>query len=94
MYVGNFDSNISAGRYTIQAFKRLGGNPADTDDIIGSGQIIWTGNTELTADKILANKAVQNKLTGGIDYYDDDGLTVILTLTPTETESTVTRAVS
>jgi hypothetical protein len=43
------------------------------------------------AAKVIVNKAVQNKLTGAIDYYDDDGQTVILTQTPTEAESTITR---
>jgi len=46
------------------------------------------------AAKILANKAVQTKNTGAIDYYDDDEQTVILTHTPTEGESTITRAPS
>lgn len=43
------------------------------------------------AAKLLVNKAVQNKLTGAIDYYDDDGETVILTHTPTEDASEITR---
>jgi hypothetical protein len=46
------------------------------------------------AVKMLVNKAVQTKITGAIDYYDDDGATVILTHTPTDTESTVTRSPS
>jgi hypothetical protein len=46
------------------------------------------------AVKTLLNKAVQTKITGAIDYYDDDGATVILTHTPTDTESTVTRTPS
>ena len=90
-YVGDFDTNISAGRYTIQAFLQTGANPADSDGLAGSGEIVWTGKGELTTDKILANKAVQNKDTGAIDYYDDDGQTVILTQTPTDSESSITR---
>jgi hypothetical protein len=90
-YVGNFDANIPAGRYTIQMFLQAGANPADGDELIGGARIIWTGSAELTADKILANKAVQNKSTGAIDYYDDDGQTVILTHTPTDGESSITR---
>lgn len=46
------------------------------------------------AAKVLTNKAVQNKSTGAIDYYDDDDQTVILTHTPTDTESTITRTPS
>lgn len=46
------------------------------------------------AAKLLVNKAIQNKVTGTIDYYDDDGETVILTHTPTDGESTLTRTPS
>ena len=46
------------------------------------------------AAKLLVNKAVQNKVTGVIDYYDDDGETVILTHIPAEGESIITRASS
>lgn len=90
-YVGSFDANIAAGRYTTQAFLQAGANPADSDSLVASSRIIWRGSGELTVDKILANKAVQNKSTGAIDYYDDDGQTVILTHTPTDDESSITR---
>jgi len=46
------------------------------------------------AAKSLINKAVQTKATGAIDYYDDDGETVLLTHTPTDAESTITRTPS
>jgi hypothetical protein len=46
------------------------------------------------AAKMLLNKAVQDKLTGAIRYYDDDGETVILTHTPGENESSLTRTPS
>ena len=93
-YVGDFDANISAGRYTIQAFLQAGANPADSDDLVGSDEMIWRGGRRLTVDKILANKAVQNKVTGAIDYYDDDSQTVILTHTPTDDPSIITRTPS
>lgn len=44
--------------------------------------------------KVLVNKAVQNKVTGVINYYDDDGETVILTHTPSDDETTLTRTPS
>jgi hypothetical protein len=90
-YTGDFDAAITFGRYTVQIFVQASASAADIDELIGSGCIIWTGSGELTCDKILSNKAIQNKLTGEIDYYDDDGQTVILTITPTEDESTLTR---
>lgn len=46
------------------------------------------------AAKVLTNKAIQNKTTGAIQYYDDDGETVILTHTPTDAESNITRTPS
>jgi hypothetical protein len=46
------------------------------------------------AAKMLLNKAVQDKLTGAIRYYDDDGETVMLTHTPVENESSMTRTPS
>lgn len=93
-YTGDFDAAISSDRYTVQIFLQAAQTPADTDELIGTGSIIWTGRGELTCDKIMANKAVQDKLTGVIDYCDDDGQTVILTITPSEDESTLTRTPS
>jgi len=93
-YVGNFDSNIPASRYSIQIFLQAGSNPADSDNLVGGGKIVWSGTGEVTGDKLLANKAVQNKSTGEIKYYDDDGETVLLTHTPTDAESTITRTLS
>lgn len=46
------------------------------------------------AAKILINKAVQNKSTGAIEYFDDDGETLILTHTPSDEESAITRTPS
>ena len=90
-YVGNFDSNIPAGRYSIQIFSQAGANPADSDNLVGGGEIVWSGVGEVTSDKLLANKAVQNKSTGEIKYYDNDGQTVLLTHTPTDAAATITR---
>ena len=93
-YVGNFNSNIPAGRYSVQAFLQAGANPADSDNLVGSDEILWSGIGKVTCDKLLANKAVQNKATGEIKYYDDDGQTVLLTHTPVDTAATITRTPS
>jgi len=90
-YVGDFDNNIPAGRYSVQVFLQAGANPADGDTFIASNEIIWSGTGKVTADKLLANKAVQNKTTGQIKYYDDDEQTVLLTHIPTDAEATITR---
>ncbi len=89
--MGSFDSNIPAGRYSIQIFSQAGTNPADSDNLVGGSEIVWSGVGEVTSDKLLANKAVQNKSTGEIKYYDNDGQTVLLTHTPTDAAATITR---
>ncbi len=93
-YVGSFDSNIPTGRYSIQIFSQADVNPADSDNLVGGGEIVWSGVGEVTSDKLLANKAVQNKSTGEIKYYDNDGQTVLLTHTPTDAAATITRTPS
>jgi len=42
-YVGNFDSNIPAGRYSVQVFLQAGANPADTDNIVGGTKLYGLG---------------------------------------------------
>jgi hypothetical protein len=90
-YVGSFDTNITPGRYSVQVFLQAGANPADGDTFIAGEEILWSGTGVVTADKLLANKAVQEKSSGQIKYYDDDGQTVLLTLTPTDAAATITR---
>ena len=77
-YVGSFDTSVSAGTYFVQWFVQAGASPADGDTLVGSRDIAWSGAAELTATKLLANRAVQNLSTRAIDYYDDDGATVIV----------------
>ena len=91
-YVGDFDQGISAGSYFVQWFVQAGASPADTDTLAGGGEIIWTGTAELTATKMLANKAVQNRNTKAIDFYDDDGATVIFSQASIDNGVTHTRA--
>jgi hypothetical protein len=93
-YVGDFDVNISAGEYSVQVFLQAGVDPADGDSLVGGGEIIWSGTGEVTGEKLLANKAVQNKSTGAIQYYDNDGQTVLLTHTPVDEASSITRTPS
>jgi hypothetical protein len=46
------------------------------------------------ATKLLVNKAIQNKTTGAVVYYDDDGETELLTHTPTDSDTEITRTPS
>jgi hypothetical protein len=90
-YVGSLDGNIPVGRYSVQIFLQAGANPADGDTLISSDEILWSGSGKITAEKLLANKAVQNKSTGEIKYYDDDGQSVLLTQTPSENQTSITK---
>ena len=90
-YVGSFDSNIPSGTYSIQVFLQAGANPANSDTFIACEEIVWSGTGTITAEKLLANKAVQDKPSGQIKYYDDDSQTVLLTHTPSDTDATITR---
>ncbi len=91
LYVGDFDPDIPAGHYVVQTFVQTGVNPADSDTLLTSREMTWSGVTEVTATKMLANKATHDKINGTIDYYDDDGQTVMLTLTTYDEASTLTR---
>jgi hypothetical protein len=93
-YIGDFDTSIPAGRYTVQVFLQAGASPADGDSLVAGFEIVWSGTGRVTPDKLLANKAFQDKATGQITYYDDDGQTVLLTHTPTDAEATLTRTPS
>ena len=90
-HVGDFDAAIPAGRYSVQVFLQAGANPANGDTIVACHEMVWSGTGQITADKLLANKAIQNKASGVIEYYDDDGQTVLLTHAPTDAEAAITR---
>jgi hypothetical protein len=90
-YTGDFDSAVPSGGYSIQIFRQAGATPADTDPLVSGREIAWTGTGELTAAKLLANKAVEDMATETIDYYDDDGQTILLSQTLHEGTSVFTR---
>jgi hypothetical protein len=91
-YVGSFDANIPGGYYCVQVFLQAGAGPADTDALVGSREVLWTGAGEMTSARLLVNKAVQNNATKTVEYYDDDGQTILLTQTLTDDGVTTTRA--
>ena len=90
-YVGDFDADIPAGCYCIQVFRQAGASPAETDTLVCSREIRWTGTGEVTPAKILVNKAVQDKTTKAVDHYDDDGQTILVTLNLYDERATSTR---
>jgi hypothetical protein len=100
-----YDVDVDAGLAVVSgcAYNTIEGNvkvlnalsPVDTLGRVNVGAIKDVdADVLIKASKLLKNKAVQDKLTGAIRYYDDDGQTVILTHTPNEDEASVTRAVS
>ena len=91
LYVGDLDAGIPSGNYCVQVFRQPGATPADTDTLVGSREILWTGTGELTVAKVLANKAIEDTTTETIDYYDDHGQTILLSQTLHEGPSTFTR---
>jgi hypothetical protein len=90
-YVGDFDASIPSGSYGLQTFLQAEAAPAGTDILLASRDVFWTGTGELTATKILANKAVQDTMTETVDYYDDDGQTILLSHVLHDEASTFTR---
>ena len=46
------------------------------------------------AAKSIVNKAIQNKSSGAVVYYNDDGLTPLLTHTPADSDTEITRTPS
>ncbi len=46
------------------------------------------------AAKSIVNKAIQNKTSGAVVYYDDDGQTPLLTHTPADSDTEITRTPS
>jgi len=90
-----FGTEVRSSVYTIEfpvpagaevAFKIKSPNAADTD-------VDVTARLYTQVD-LASVKAVQNKSTGVIEYYDYDGETIIITQTPTDEEATITRTPS
>ena len=49
MYIGDFDSNVSAGRYYIQIWLQDGTDPNELDDaLIDVSEIVWNGSAKET----------------------------------------------
>ena len=48
VYIADFaaDVTIPSGKYIVQIYERLGASPADSDPLVGSGEITWNGWSE------------------------------------------------
>ena len=85
-YVGGFDYSV------VLAGAVIDGETVNAVLASFSIENRFSSNEKMKkAVKLLVNKAVQEKSSGEIKYYDDDGVTVLLTHTPDEQELTITR---
>ncbi len=60
-YVGTFDTSIALGSYHITVYLQAAGAPADTDRVLGQGEIYWDGVAEETIHTLnITNTTVTN----------------------------------
>ena len=45
-YIGDFPST-TAGRYKVNIYLRAGASPAITDTVLGTGEMLWDGTSEI-----------------------------------------------
>ena len=45
-YIGDFPTT-SAGRFKVNIYDRAGANPAIDDDVVGTGEMLWDGTSEI-----------------------------------------------
>lgn len=84
-YVGDMDTNIPAGRYIVQVFRRAGANPADTDILAGLQELVWNGwESEVSGEVGAAITVAQAKTHLRITNSDEDTYIEALTLVSTE----------
>ena len=65
IYVGDMDSNIGSGRYSVQAYIRDTGTPIDADDTVGADEIWWDGSAEQTETEFELNNVAMVDLAAG-----------------------------
>jgi len=84
-YIGDFDSNIDAGRYDVQVMRQIAGAPADTDNICGISQIAWSGSAAVGVGEVGAAITVaQAKEHLRITHADEDDYIEAITLAASE----------
>jgi uncharacterized phiE125 gp8 family phage protein len=84
-YIGDFDTNVDAGKYDVQVFRQVAGAPADTDPQIGTAQIPWTGSAAVGVGEVGAAITVaQAKEHLRITHSDDDTYIEAITLAASE----------
>ena len=84
-YIGDFDTNIDAGRYDVQVFRQAAGAPADTDPMVGVTQISWSGSAAVGVGEVgAAITTAQAKEHLRITHSDEDTYIEAITLAASE----------
>ena len=71
VYVGTFPGSISAGIYQVTVHRQAGGSVAETDLVIGSGGVEWTGSAVLAAFNASADTVDVGKVSGDSTAADN-----------------------
>ena len=102
-FVGHFDasSEISAGDYPVNIYRRAGANPDDADKRIGTAEMNWDGSAEITRSVIdtvvdailndtdeLQADDIPGKISALQDFDPDNDTVARVTLTDTATALT------
>ena len=90
MYVGDFDTNISAGIYYLQIWIKNGTDPNEVDDDrVSSRVIVWNGSAEETIIDSSGRTDV-GKIAGTSQTANDNGADINAILADTEAVDTTT----
>ena len=71
VYAGTFSGSSEAGSYNVTVRERAGGSPAESDAIIGSGPLHWTGSAVLGAFNAAATTVDVGKISGDATAADN-----------------------
>jgi len=71
VYVGTFPGSITSGGYHVTIHRQAGGSVAETDPVIGSGGVDWTGSAVLAAFNAAADTVDVGKLSGDATAADN-----------------------
>jgi uncharacterized phiE125 gp8 family phage protein len=84
-YIGDFDTNVDAGRYDVQVYRQAGGAPADSDLLAGVREIVWSGTAAVGSGEVGAAITVaQAKEHLRVTHSDDDSYIEAISLVATE----------
>lgn len=46
LYEGAIPETVPSGTYLVQSYLQVGGSPAESDPLVGTGTVVWPGTTE------------------------------------------------